>query len=168
MSRLGMILLAAAPVLAGCQMDEYRCQPLGEVAYDEAFRVGRAVLAQYFSIASADPQSGKIVSRPKPIKAAPDRLLGSSPARQLAILRIRRTGGDLYADLRVHIQRQDAGAARAMQPVTVQTEMPNVTPAEETAAVTTEQSQAWENVGRDHALERTILADLLRQLTQSE
>jgi len=168
MSRLGMILLAAGPILAGCQVDSYRCQPLGDVAYDEAFRVGRSVLAQYFSIASADPQSGKIVSRPKPIKATSDRLLGSSPARQLAILRIRRKGGQLYADLRVHVQRQDAGVARAMQPITVQTELPNVTPAEETAAVTAEQSQTWANVSRDDALERIILADLLKQLTQSE
>jgi len=165
MGRSTLVLLAAVLATGGCQAERSRSQPLGRVDYSHAFQAGRsALLARNFSIASADAASGEIVSRPKQIDAKPDRLLGSSLARQIARMQIRTKDGLVYAYLRVDVQRQDVGAARMMQPVAVDTERPSLTPAEEAAAITAEQDQAWETTGRDHALERAILADLLRRL----
>lgn len=168
MRTLTFIALIGALAAGGCQFDRYRSQPLGEVGYARAFAAGKTVMSQYFSIASADPETGKIVSRPESVKARRDRLLGSSPARQVATLRIRQKGDDIFADLRVEIQRQDATATRHMQPVTVDTELPSRTPAQETAPLTAEQNQAWQTTGRDESLERTILADLLNSLAPAE
>ena len=166
MKRLGLLLLAGALCVVGCQSEQFRSQPLGRVSYAEAFRAGKDALARHFTIASADSATGRIVARPKPIQAPADRLLGSSPARQFATMEIRRKQDDLYADIRVNIQRQDLGAARIMQPVTVDNELPNRTPAQESAAVTSAQNQYWETTGRDYQLERTILAELLRRLSK--
>lgn len=166
MNRLALIILIGALAAGGCQLDQYRSQPLGQVDYGRVFDESKEVLSQHFSIDSADPVSGKIVSRPKEIDAPPDRLLGNSPARQVATMRIRRKGKEVFADLRVEIQRQDAVAIRQMQPLTVDTELPSRTPAQETAPLSAEQKQAWETSGRDDALERTILAELLRRLAR--
>ena len=62
--------------------------------------------------------------------------------------------------------RQDVVAIRQMQPVTVDTELPSRTPAQETAPLSAEQKQAWQTSARDDALERTILAELLRRLAR--
>ncbi len=153
---------------AGCQGPRFQSQPLGEVDYAEAFRAGRTVMGQYFSIASADAESGKIVCRPKGVEAAPDRLLGSSQARKVADMRIRRKGNKVFADICVKIQRQDALALRSMQPITVDNDVPSQTPADEAAAVTAEQNLTWQTTGRDHQLERAILTDLIRALKKNK
>lgn len=169
MKPLACVLLAGALAAAGgCQMEQFRSQPLGRAGFGEAFDAGRAVLAQYFSIASADRASGRIVSRPTPIEPTAERLLSRSSARQIATMQIRQKGEELFADLRVEVQRQDVAAARAMQPVTVHTELPTQTPAQESAAVTAEQDQLWRSAGRNHSLERTILTDLLKRLAKAE
>ncbi|MCK4627033.1 MAG: hypothetical protein KAV00_17100 [Phycisphaerae bacterium] len=152
----------------GCQGPQFSSEPLGEVDYAEAFRAGKRVMAQYFSIASADAESGKIISRPKAVDAARDRLLGTTPARKRAQMQIRQKGDMVFADVQVYIQRQDVAAIRQMQPVTVDNDVPNRTPADEAAAVTTEQNQAWETTGRDHQLEQKILADLFRALKKNK
>ena len=164
MKTLTFVALMGALAAGGCQFERYRSQPLGEVGYARAFAAGKTVMSQHFSIASADSERGKIISRPEPIEASRDRLLGSSPARQVATLRIRQKGDEIFADLRVEIQRQDTGAIRLMQPVTVDTELPSRTPAQETAPLTADQNQAWQTTGRNESLERTILADLLNSL----
>jgi hypothetical protein len=164
MRSLSTILLAAAVLAGGCQSEQYRTQPLGDVEYDRAFNTGRDVLAQYFSLERADPRSGEIVSRPRPVEAEPQRLLGVGEARQLAQMRIRREDDRVVADLRVLIQRQDTEAAMTMQPVTADNELPGHTPVDETAPLTKEQQQVWRTTGRDEALERMILEDLLEQL----
>ena len=168
MNRLACVLLAGLLAAGGCQMERFRSQGLGRAGYGEAFDAGKAVLAQHFSIASADPASGRIVSRPRPLQPTADRLLGRSSGREVATMRIRQEGDHLFADLRVDIQRRDLGAARAMQPVTVDTELPTRTPAQESAAVTLEQDQTWITTGRNHLLERTILADLLKRLAKGK
>ena len=165
-----LFVLVASSVLftVGCQGQRFRSEPLGEVDYAEAFRAGKTVLSQYFSIASADAESGEIVSRPKAVDAAKDRLLGSSPARKVARIRIRQKGDVVFADVRVDIQRQDVDAFRQMQPITVDNDVPNQTPADESAADTAKQNQAWQRTGRDHRLENTILADLNRAIKKNK
>jgi len=159
-------LVGAVLLTGGCAAQQYRSQPLGEVSYGQAFQAARDVFSQYFSVASADRDSGRIVARPKPVEAAPSRLLGASPARHLATLRVREKDGQVFAQVRVEIQRQDVGAFRAMQPVTADNELPGRTPAQDTAAVSADQNQAWQTTGRDEALERTVLNDLLQRLAK--
>jgi len=165
MNRLAMIALGGALIVAGgCHSRQYQSQSLGQVNYAQAFEQSKAVFSQYFSIESADAAKGKIVGRAKEVQAAPDRLLGSTPARQIAVMRVRRKGDTVVADVRVEIQRQDTVAARQMQPVTVDTELPNRTPAQENAPLTAEQEEFWQTTGRDEGVEQSILADLIRRL----
>jgi hypothetical protein len=146
-------------------MGQYRSQPLGQMPYADAFRAARQVFSQYFSVASADPRTGKIVGRPVMVEAAPERLLAVTPARQVAEMRIREKDGQVYAEVRVQVQRQDVEAFRAMQPVTVENELPSRTPAQDAGALSGEQNQAWQTTGRDEAKERDILNDLLNQVS---
>ncbi len=166
MSRWAWVLLAAG-LAGGCQAEPYRFRPLGRVGYGEAFQASEAALAQHFTIASADPATGWIICRPKAVQAPADRLLGSSPARQVARMQLRREGDEVLADLRVELQRQDVGAGRAMQVPTVDTQLPTRTPAQESAALP-ESDQRWETTQRDVALERAILADVLRRLAENK
>ena len=168
MRKLTLLLVIMAAGVVGCQGPQFRSEPLGEVNYADAFRAGRTVMGQYFSIASADAVSGKIISRPKAVDAARDRLLGSTPARKVAHMQIRRKGSMVFADVRVYIQRQDVDAFRRMQPITVDSDVPNRTPADESAATSAEQNQTWPTTGRDHQLEQKILADLFRALKKSK
>lgn len=158
-------ILTAAGVLGGCTGELYRVQPLGTANYDDAFVAARTVMAQYFSVASADPATGRIVCRPKSVAGERDRLLGTSAARQTAEMRVRRMGGEVYVDLRVETQRQDLQATRRMQPVTVDNDVPSrTTIQQESAALDASQDQAWVTTGRDHEAERAIMSDLLRRL----
>jgi len=168
MNRLAILL--ALPVLAagGCHYERYRSQPLGAVDYTEAFRTARSVFGQHFSVAAADPDAGTIVARPQAVPAARDRLLGTSPARKVGKMLIRRSGDQVVADIRIDIQRQDVGATRHMQPVTADTELPHQTPAQETGPLSAAQDQAWETTGRDEALEVAILRAILTRLSKKE
>ena len=166
MKHLTWTIVLAAGMLpaAGCQSHRYNTQPLGDVGYAKAFQAGKAAMAQYFSIESVDEKAGSITSRPKSVQAGRDRLLGASPARKLAKMRIRRKGDQVYADVRVDLQRQDVDAMTRMQPVTVHNDVPIQTPAQGRAALTSDQNQAWQTTGRDAALERSILNALLATL----
>ena len=168
MRKLTLLLVIMVAGVVGCQGPQFSSEPLGEVDYAEAFRAGKRVMAQYFSIASADAELGKIVGRPKAVDAAKDRLLGTTPARKGAQMRIRQKGDMVFADVQVYIQRQDVAAIRQMQPLTVDNDVPNRTPADEAAAVTAKQNQRWQRTGRDHQLEQQILADLFRALKKSK
>ena len=161
-------LLAAGLIAGGCEANQYSSRTLANVGYADAFRAGKTVLARHFSIAAADEVSGKIVSRPTPVEGARDRLIGVSSARQIATLRIRQKGQNVLADVRVDVQRQELAAFRHMQPVTVNNELPHQTPALDTAAVTPEQDQAWQDAGRNEAKEQEILEGLARELSRQK
>lgn len=166
---LKLLCITAAALLAslglGCTAsEEFRTQPLGNVNYNETFSAARSVLGQYFSVAASDPETGRIVARPLAGENSPDRLLGGYSTRKLATMQIRRADGQVYADIRVEVQKQDVGAERAMQPLTERNEQPSLTPAQETAAATLEQQQAWHAAGRDYRLENEIIAELLKRV----
>jgi hypothetical protein len=167
MRGLTLAATAAALLLAGCQDagEDFRTQTFGSADKPLVFDAARNVLGMYFSIASADPDTGKIVSRPLLIEASRDRQLGSTPTRKLATLLVyRASDGQTAVDLRIMVQKQDAAAFAAMQPITENNELPNQTPAQTGAAETPEQRQAWQDVGRDYTTEQTILNDLAQRL----
>jgi hypothetical protein len=161
-----VMLLVAMLMLAvvGCQGEEYTTMPLGNVPVDVAFKEGKSVMQQYYSLESSDPATGEIVARPKNVEGSPDRLLGKSGARQKAKMWIIRNGAETLAQVSVLVQRQDVGGFAMMQTPTVNNDAPNRSPAEESAALTPEQNTAWEDTTRDTRTERIILMDLLNRV----
>ena len=159
-----MVVLAAG--LAGCsQPMPGRSRSLGTVQWEAAFASAREVLAQYYSIAEADPTTGVIRTRPKPVEARGPRLLGDSPARQLATLRLGRKDGQVTAQLSIALQREGSAEHQQMNPARDSYDsVPNRTPAEIEAATTADQNEVWRTERYDHVLERQILDDVYRTL----
>ena len=94
-------------VLSGCNLRTPGTpRALGDVEYASAFATGREVMGQHCSIASADAETGVIQSRPRLVKVRGERLLGGSPARHVATLRIVRRGGEVVAYASVALQRE--------------------------------------------------------------
>lgn len=164
--KVSIVIAVLTGLLAGCNLPTPgRTRVLGNVPYASAFATARETMAQYFSIESADPDTGQIVSRPKPVKARAERLLGGSPARHVATMHIRRKDGVILAQLSVALQREGSTLLRASgRPEENYDAVPNDTPADETAAVTPAQAEAWRTDSYDHALERRILNDVYMAL----
>jgi len=158
------MVLATAMTAGGCTVGRYRSQPLGPVPYTLAFREARTVFCQYFSVAEEDQAKGKIVGRVKLVDTGPRRLLGPVPGREKATMRIREKGSNVIAEVRVEVERQDVAAVRALQPVTVYDELPTQSPLLESGALSPDQDQAWTGAGRNEAVERAMLRDLVERI----
>lgn len=157
--------LLALALLSGCQTEKFSAQPLQTNDYDQTFCLAKETFSHYFSIACEDPVAGTIVGSPKECNPVQERLLGCSDQRQIACMRVRRVQGCVLAEVRVECQRQQGVAAvRTIEVPTVNRDVPNYTPAQESAAVLACQNQTWQTTGRDSALERTILNDLRNRL----
>ena len=165
-SRYTMIALLAGVILAGCgQPTPGRTRMLGQVRFEAAFASAREVMAQYFSVAEADADTGVIRSRPQPVEAPAERLLGGSPARQVATLRLYAEDGQMVAQASVAIQREGSAGYRQRNVAADSYDtVPNKTPADADAATTAEQNQVWQTERYDHALESRILADIYAAL----
>jgi len=162
---LAVAILAASFVTGCAQSLPGTSRSLGEVEFASAFAASREVVSQYFSVDEADPATGVITSRPVGIEARNERLLGGSPARQLATIRLRREDGQVMAHASVAIQREGSASFRQMSPVGETYDgVPNQGPAEAEAATTPEQNELWQTERYDHALESKMLADIYRSL----
>lgn len=161
MTTRGMLVVAAASVsiLAGCAGVEVGTKrSLGAVDYPKAFDAARTVMGQYFTVASADADSGLIESAPKPLAG---RVLGGKESRQTAAVRLRRTDGMVTAYAVVTIQRQASVAARQLAwPAGAYDGPPHQTPGEMEAATTAEQNETWITERRDRTLEQQLLTDI--------
>lgn len=134
---------------------------MGNVAYADAFTTAETVLGRTFEIASSDSGSGEIRSQPRYVNAAGERVLGNSPARQLATMHLKRVKGQVYATLTIVQQRQGAEIRKVMAPPgDPYSTVPDETPAQDTAATTDEQNSAWGNERRMNGLEARILEEL--------
>lgn len=165
-------LLAAAGIFAcaGCSTaSPGSSQSLGTVAYPQAFAAANDTMSQYFSIASADAETGIIKARPKSVDAPRERLLGKSPARQVATMRIWPRGKEVLADVKVAVQRRGDSVYRSMSAPGENYEgVPNKPPSAREAATTIEQNESWRTEKYDHATERKILQDLYLSLNPKE
>jgi len=161
-----VVAVVGACVAAGCsQPTPGTSRSLGTVDYASAFAAANEVMAQYFSVESSDPESGIIQSRPKPVRAPHERLLGGSPARQVATLRIHPEGKTVVAYATVALQRQGGAVLRHIRPGTDNYDsVPNQTPAEREGATTVEQNESWRTHAYAHEVERKILQDIYRSL----
>ncbi len=174
-------LITAAALLAGCVDREGATQPASGLFgtllvpaggtsrrlpagnYPAAFSQARAIMGQYFAISSVDQDNGLIKCLPKRLDNAPsDRLIGGSPTRQVATMKIvRRSSGRIDAICSVQLQRQSSAILR-QQSLLDETydSVPDQTPGEVEAATTPDQNDAWETYRSDQALENKILNDL--------
>ncbi len=136
-------------------------------SYAAAFGQARAVMSQYFTVTSADQDTGLIECLPARLESTgSDRVVGRSPARQVATMKIRRHGsGRITATCWVQVQRQSSTILR-QQSIMDETydSVPHHTPAEIDAATTPDQNDAWETFSSDQPLENQILNDLARTL----
>jgi hypothetical protein len=169
--------VAACLVLPACQKVDLTeglapgqgtTRTLGEASYQQAFATSRMTLGQYFPIAEANPNTGIIKTRARAVDAGHDRILGGSPARQVATLKLTRENGLVIAQILVMQQRQGAAPRKAMgfsQERYNYTGNPgDETPADLDAATTGEQNQAWQNEKPRHDIEVQILDDLYKRL----
>jgi len=171
-SRIILTALAVA-MLAGCSREMAgTSRSLGVVPYGEAFAVGKQVMSNFFSVASADIQSGRIRSRPRRQNVRSERLvtgmvgMAGSPARRLATLSLHRSGGAVVAYATVEVQRQDSAIHRQRSAdLDNYDSVPNRTPAELEAATTPEQNELWRTCRRDRAMEEKILSALYVKLS---
>ncbi len=164
---IACLTLAACCWMGGCAATEPgTTRPMGAVAYQVAFANGRQVMAQYFSVEHSNPETGVIRSRPMLVdEPQGERLLGSSPARKLATLRLRQEGGQVVAHASIAVQREGSASQRQFNPAANPYDgVPNKSPARIEAANTPEQVEAWQTVRYDHATEREMLDDLYDSL----
>lgn len=172
--KISMMLAAVVLVgsaLAGCNVPTPgTTRHLGAIEYGSAFATAREVMAEHFSIASADADSGVIEARPKDVEATGERLLGGrSPARHMAKMQVRRKGDGVVAHASIAVQREGSDVYRSSRESSENyDEVPNRTPAEAAAATTPEQNEAWQTERYDHALERDILEQIYRALHPRE
>jgi hypothetical protein len=172
------VLMIVAATLAGCSNmnqletglnpDRGTSRNLGDVSYPQAFAAARETLAQYFSIRSADPAAGIIRTRPREVDPGRERLLGGSPARQIATLQLTRENEQVIAQVVVQQQRQGSAPTRQMgysvERYNYSGNPGDETPASTEAATTAEQNEAWTNEKLRHDVESTILNDLYKKM----
>jgi len=161
--RIATVMLCTVAVLAvGCaDRTVGTVKNLGPVDYDKAFAAAEKALSQHYTLARADADSGVIEARPRTVQGDPDKLIGASPARQLARMRIDREDGDVLARLSIAVQRQRTPVYRMIESSKDNYDtVPHETPAEQEAATTVEQNQAWQTQHYDRALEAQILEEL--------
>lgn len=133
---------------------------LGQVDFDRAFVASRAIVTNYCSIELEEAETGLIQCRPEMVDEPADRLLGSSPARRLTTVQLRRSDQGVTAYVQVIVQRQSLTTQRQIEMGNTYSGAPNQTPSETTGATTFEQNQAWQTVRNDHSMENAILSDI--------
>jgi len=138
---------------------------MGQIEYQQAFAAASEVIRKHYELKSADPDAGVVTARPKPVDPTTTRILGgTSPARQIASIRLQEQEGQVVAIAEVRVQRQGSAGFRQLDGGENYSTVPNQTPAQGTAATTPEQNEAWETQGRNRALERKMLNELYQAL----
>ncbi len=155
----------------GLSPSQATTKSLGDTSFPRAYAEGQEVLQQYYTVDpdKSNPGDGIIKSRPKDVlDAGRDRLLGDSPARQIATLQIIQEGPVVTALVQVMQQRQGSAPEKQMG---YSQERHNYTmnpgaqgPGDMEAATTTQQNENWLNEKRRRDLENQILEDLFKRL----
>ena len=161
--------LAALAAMIGCSSGPSpgSTMQLGtaeQVSPQLAFTTAKEVMAQYFPVQSADPESGTIKCQPAAVKERQERLLGASPTRQVASIQIFSSEGLTMATVTVVVQQLGTSVFRASRNEGSYSGVPNETPAQQDAATTAEQNQTWKTIDYSYETQRKILDDLRQRL----
>ena len=155
-----LLVACSGAVLVGCHTGGFRTRRLGQVDPAEAYQAALEVVSDYYTVASADRRSGRITCEPKPVSSTTGRLLSTTAGREHAVVRIRRDGPVVWADVRVTIERRESAGYDSLTALSAHGDVPNQTPAQGDAPFTREQNQLWRVTGSNLDVERRILADI--------
>ncbi|MCK5113937.1 MAG: hypothetical protein KAR11_04165 [Phycisphaerae bacterium] len=166
---------------AGCQnMDQITpglaigngsSRNMGDVSMSSAFVAGVKALSAHYSIdrVKTNQANGVIVCKPQNIANAPnERILGGTPARQIARMELVSENDQVIAQVLVVQERNGSGPREEMgqsQDVDNYDGSPgNVTPGNLSAATTPQQNEAWEFEKKLPEIQNVILTDMFNLL----
>lgn len=162
-----LLLLAAIVPAVGCEQNNGTTRTLGPLEYASTFDTAQKVFSQYFSIETADPATGEIIARPKRVDAPNERILGGSPARQIATMKIFRQGDQVAAYVSIEQQRMGSFVRGGNSSFSRDDDLENGghrTPAQNEGATTPQQNENWQTERQMHAMELRVLSELARNL----
>lgn len=164
MRPLALTVVFAAALFVGCnQPAPGRLIACGDVEPSAAFEAGRQTLTMYgFDIQEADVSAGSITAV-RAVDMPGERIIGKSPARQVAHMTVARSNGNTMLSLEVAIQRQGSAVRTAIAATDSYSSVPNYTSAE-MESLPAEQMESWQRTGRDHKLETDIIQDIRKRL----
>jgi len=138
------------------------------VDYDTVFEAGLYAMRQWFRVEEISPSRGMIASAVTEMdqQGGTGRLRDAAlnyrnRVRRMATLVIRQDEGDTVAKCQVRVQRLDTADHRVFRQNQQFSDLPNDTPIDRGAGVTSEQNEIWTDLPRDRQLERQIL-DVIR------
>ena len=134
----------------------------------EVFDAALAVCRQHgFRFAEIEPALFQAQSLPmeSTSRRHVGRLQARAVVRRMASLYIRQEGNACTVMCGVDMQRADTQRHDAFDIQRSITDVPNETPIQQGEGLTRSQRTVWTDLGRDRALERTILQEIARRLT---
>ena len=163
--KYGMAFVLAAIVLGaliGCDAQPPgTSRSLGAAPMAKAFEVSRTVMSQFFPVESEDARKGLVLCRPDEMSDPNDRLLGSTPARNVARLQLRMRGNEVFASVQVRHERQVLTTQREANSGHTYSGVPN-DPA--VGDVEVRKSIRWNLVRYDRERENAILDDIVNAM----
>lgn len=169
-------MLAALATLAGCTSESNLQMAVRDlpVDADTALAAANTVLRDDFDRLTVDRVARRIVSEPQEYSTQSESLTSRdlvrarSAMRRVATCNVVPRGPD-SSQVRLRIERQREDTARTEQTEPGQyrlSDSPAYTPVERDAATTPRQNTVWTSIGRDTAMERSILGELERQFSK--
>ena len=182
---VSLALVASFIAVTGCGSDPFGLNSFispnqgtnrnfGPVTKQAVYNTTVRVLSQHgyrIDTEKSSPIEGKIVTLPKMVNAKRDRIVGNTQARKVVRFLISKDGNNQIGQLVVVLQRQ-AGFAKSQSYQTdgerigdnYSANPGNTTPADQGAAVTAEQNQAWTDDRGMPGDEAKILQQIAEQL----
>lgn len=179
MKRLTMLgILAGLFAAVGCQhadeINEGLAPRQGTTRYfgghsrEQVYAATRAVMSQYFRIQAENPTTGVIRCYPKDVPATRDRILGGSPARQIATAVVQVESGEVPVQIYVAQQRQGSELYETMgynqERYNYSGAPGDTSPINEEAATTPKQNETWQYEKEVRDVETRILNDIAQDL----
>lgn len=170
MTRLVLPLVCAA-LLAGCQADmAWQSMPLPGTDTDQAFQAAKAVLAEDYLLARADPQTGLIETLPLRFqKTGSERTLGaylssgdSQSFRRTVTCRVGRMAGGTLVEIHCNLEREGTSQAQTLIIETEGADHRMAGAERRWEEAEPHKATYWADIGRDEAAE-TLLLERIRQ-----
>lgn len=169
-------VLATLAAFAGCTSESSLQMAVRDlpVDADTALAAANTVLRDDFDRLNVDRVARRIVSEPQEYstqsesQTSRDLVRARSAMRRIATCNVVSRGPD-SSQIRLRIERQREDTARTEQTEPGQyrlSDSPAYTPVERDAATTPRQNTVWTSIGRDAAMERSILGELERQFSK--
>jgi hypothetical protein len=166
---------AGANRLSSQRVEGWSQASLPGVGQDAAFDAAVQAMRQWFTrLEEVQPSRGVVQSEPSEYvqRGGTGRLRDGAikypnRMRRTATLLVQSTETGCVARCEVRVQRLDTADLRAFRDNNRFDDYPNETPIDREAGVDSEQAQQWTDLPRDRGLERDILEDLRRRVSDA-